>query len=139
MISITQKALHISAPHNKDLEFMALRELETDNSQYKSLSDLPKFMNAEEDCSMIGQDYSGAGLSELVDVIHTTVNGFTKALVLHELAKRYGMKLQIKENTIEDLFSQLSGNCFWILEDAVLFKYEKVSSFQGMNCLIFEN
>ena len=27
-----------------NLDFMTLKELETDNSQYKSLSDLPKFL-----------------------------------------------------------------------------------------------
>lgn len=93
---------------NNNLEFMALKELEIDNSQYKSLSDLPKIVNAEEDPALTAEDYSNQTLSDLIDVIHSTTNRFAKALCLHELVKRYGMKLQIKDHTTEDLFSQLS-------------------------------
>lgn len=99
---------------NSYLEFMALKELEIDNSQYKSLNDLPKICqtNIEEDPGMTAEDYSMQTLSDLVDVIHSTTNRFAKALCLYELVKRYGMKLQIKDHTVEDLFAQLSCKSF---------------------------
>lgn len=94
----------------KDLEFRALNELEIDNSQYKSLSDLPRLMNYEEESNIKIEDFASMSLNELIGMLHSTSNHFAKALVLHELKNRYGMKLQIKESTVEDMFSQLSGN-----------------------------
>ena len=94
---------------SNDLEFRALKELEIDNSQYKSLSDLPRLMNCEEESNIKIEDFAEMSLNELISLLHSTTNHFAKAVVLHELTNRYGMKLQIKESTVEDLFSQLSG------------------------------
>lgn len=95
------------------LEFMALKELETDNSQYKSLSDLPKSM-----VSIIGhesnnptaklEDFLKLNLNELISMLHTAQSQFTKALIMHELINRFGMKLQIQEHTIEEMFAELA-------------------------------
>ena len=92
------------------IEFMALKELENDNSQYKSLSDLPKLMNLEDETTASLEEFAKTSLNDLICMLHSTTNRFTKALILHELVNRYGMKLQIQESTLEDLFSQLSGD-----------------------------
>ncbi len=93
-----------------NLNFTALKELEIDNSSnYKSLSDLPKLMNSDEDSSSTLQDFVALNLNDLIATLHSTSSRFTKALILHELVNRYGMKLQIKESTAEELFSQLSA------------------------------
>ncbi len=93
-----------------NLDFTALRELDIDNSSnYKSLNALPKLMNSEDDSSITIQDFANVNLNDLISMLQSTSNRFTKALILHELVNRYGMKLQIKESTVEELFSQLSA------------------------------
>lgn len=91
-------------------EFLALKELETDNSQYKSLSDLPKLMSPIEDYSSKIEDFSKLNLNELINLLHSTTSRFARALIMHELINRFGMKLQIQDQTIEDMFSQLSAD-----------------------------
>lgn len=91
------------------LEFFALKELETDNSQYKSLSDLPKSMNVADNCKAKLEDFVKLNLNELIGVLHSSTSYFTKALIMHELINRFGMKLQIQETTIEEMFAQLSA------------------------------
>lgn len=91
------------------LEFLALKELETDNSQYKSLSDLPKSMTTIVDSSNAKlEDFLKLNLNELIGMLHSTTSYFTKALIMHELVNRFGMKLQIQEHTIEEMFAQLA-------------------------------
>lgn len=90
-------------------EFLILKELETDNSQYKSLSDLPKLMILSQDCSAKLEDFSKLNINDLIFNLNSSTNRFTKAIILHELFNRYGMKLQIQDATLEELFSQLSG------------------------------
>lgn len=92
------------------LEFMALKELETDNSQYKSLSDLPKSMATVETSTAKLEDFLKLNLNELIGSLHSTNSHFTKALIMHELINRFGMKLQIQEQTIEEMFAQLSAD-----------------------------
>ena len=92
-----------------NLEFFALKELETDNSQYKSLSDLPKQMVSNERPVGSIDDYAKLNLNELIALLQSATTRFSRALILHELMNRYGMKLQIHDNTIEELFSQLSA------------------------------
>ena len=95
---------------NTNLEFMALKELQTDNSQYKSLSDLPKLMNSSEVSNSKLEDFIKLGLNELISLLHTTTNRFDKALILHALINRFGMKLQIQDTTIEEMFAQLAND-----------------------------
>lgn len=96
------------------LEFLALKELETDNSQYKSLSDLPKstanIMSSEMSLGSTAklEDFCKLNLNELIGMLHSVQNQFTKALIMHELINRFGMKLQIQEHTIEEMFAQLA-------------------------------
>lgn len=83
---------------NSNLEFLALKELETDNSQYKSLSDLPKHnpgLPIERSKSKL-DDYSKLDLNELIGQLHSATSRFDKALILHTLINRFGMKLQIQ-------------------------------------------
>lgn len=94
-------------------EFMALKELETDNSQYKSLSDLPKSMMSIMGGESINptaklEDFFKLNLNELIAALHSTQTQFTKALIMHELINRFGMKLQIQEHTIDEMFAQLA-------------------------------
>lgn len=95
-------------------EFMALKELETDNYQYKSLSDLPKSMVSIVGTSESGtptaklEDFLKLNLNELIGMLHSVQSLFTKALIMHELINRFGMKLQIQEHTIEEMFAQLA-------------------------------
>ena len=86
---------------DEDLDFMTLKELDIDNSQYKSLSDLPKLSTSIEETSSNPEDFQKLSLNELICLLRTTTTSFTKALILHELIKRYGMTLQIQDVTIE--------------------------------------
>ena len=88
------------------MEFLALKELEIDNSQYKSLSDLPKLMNTNEDSKSKLEDFVKIPLNELISLLQTTTNRFTKAVVLHELVNRYGVKLQIQDLTVKNTTSK---------------------------------
>lgn len=90
-------------------EFLALKELDTDNSQYKSLSDIPKEMTVAEDFTIKREDFSELTLNELINVLHSSTSRFAKALILHELIVRFGTKLQIQDQTIEEMFSQLAN------------------------------
>ena len=90
------------------LEFMTLKELETDNSQYKSLSDLPKLMSSYEENMAKPEDFVKLQLNELISLLPTSTNRCEKSLILHELYKRYGMKMQIEDQKLEALFAQLS-------------------------------
>ncbi|CAF0884251.1 unnamed protein product, partial [Brachionus calyciflorus] len=91
-------------------EFLALKELESDNSQYKSLSEIPKAMNPIEDYSIKIEDYAKLNLNELINLLHSTTSRFVKALIMHELTNRFGMKLQIQDQTIEEMFNQLASD-----------------------------
>jgi len=93
----------------ENCEFLALKELEIDNSQYKSLNDLPKLMNINEDSKVKLDDFVKMPLNELLSTLQTTTIRFTKAVILHELFNRHGYKLQIQELTIEEMLKQLSS------------------------------
>ena len=86
-----------------DVEFLALKELESDNSQYKSLSDLPKLMISNEDSKAKIEDFAKSNLNELISMLQATTNRFTKVVILHELSNRHGMKMQIKDLTVNIL------------------------------------
>lgn len=90
-------------------EFLALKELDTDNSQYKSLSDIPKEMTVAEDYTIKREDFCKLSLNELINMLHSSTSRFAKALILHELIVRFGTKLQIQDQTIEEMFSQLAN------------------------------
>ena len=93
-----------------NMEFVTLKELETDNSHYKSLSDLPKVMTSYEDSKAKLEDYAKLNLNELISSLQSTTDRFSKALILHQLSNRFGMKLQIQDQTLEALFSQVSND-----------------------------
>jgi len=86
--------------NSESVEFLALKELEIDNSQYKSLSDLPKLMNTSEDSKARIEDFATSSLNDMISLLQTTTNRFTKAVVLHELVNRYGFKMQIHDLTV---------------------------------------
>ena len=92
-----------------DIQFFALKELETDNSRYKSLSDLPKEMKTSEYITSNSQDYSSFDLNQLIGFLNSTNSRLQKAFILHELLQRYGMNLQIDDKTVEEMFEEL-GN-----------------------------
>jgi phosphorylase kinase alpha/beta subunit len=95
---------------NLNIEFLSLKELEADKDHYKSLNDLPKFMTTNEDSDAKLEDFTSLNLNELIGSLQTTDKRFTKALILHELYNRYGTKLQIQDNSIEELFTQISSD-----------------------------
>ena len=86
--------------NSESVEFLALKELEIDNSQYKSLSDLPKLMNTSEDSKAKIEDFASSSLNDMISLLQTITNRFTKAVVLHELVNRYGFKMQIHDLTV---------------------------------------
>jgi len=86
--------------NSDSMEFIALKELEIDNSQYKSLSDLPKLMNTIEDSKTKIEDFVNTSLNDMISLMQTTTNRFTKAVVLHDLVNRYGFKMQIHDLTV---------------------------------------
>lgn len=88
---------------SENVEFLALKELESDNSQYKSLSDLPKLMISNEDSKAKIEDFAKSNLNELISMLQATTNRFTKVVILHELSNRHGMKMQIKDLTVNIL------------------------------------
>jgi phosphorylase kinase alpha/beta subunit len=92
------------------LEFLALKELETDNSQYKSLSDLPKIMCPVDNSKAKLEDFIKLNLNELIGLLHSTTERFNKALILHALINRFGMKLQIQDTTIDEMFAVLGND-----------------------------
>jgi phosphorylase kinase alpha/beta subunit len=92
-----------------NLDFMTLKELETDNSQYKSLSDLPKLSYSDDEQEAKPEDFLKLNLNELICLLRQTTVHFTRALILHELIKRFGMTLQIQDVTIEEMFNQLNA------------------------------
>lgn len=85
---------------SESVEFLALKELESDNSQYKSLSELPKLVNVNEDSKAKLEDYAKMNLNELISTLQSTQNRFTKVVILHELSNRHGMKMQILDLTV---------------------------------------
>lgn len=94
-----------------DIQFFALKELETDNSRYKSLSDLPKEMNSNDQAvNTINDDYSKIQISDLISLLHTTTNRLQKAFILNELLQRYGMNMQIDDTTVEEMFESLASD-----------------------------
>ncbi len=86
-----------------DLDFITLKELEIDNSQYKSLSDLPKLTPSRgtDESNSKPEDFLKLTLNELICLLRSTGSSMTKALILNELINRYGMTLQIQDVTIE--------------------------------------
>jgi phosphorylase kinase alpha/beta subunit len=91
------------------LEFLTLKELETDNSQYKSLSDLPKLINNKEVTTAKLEDYLKLDLNKLINLLQTSTNRTEKSFILYELSNRYGMKYHIDDTPLETLISQLSS------------------------------
>ncbi len=92
-----------------DIQFFALKEIETDNSRYKSLSELPKEMKTPEYIISNSQDYSSYDLNQLIIFLNSTNSRLQKAFILHELLTRYGMNMQIDDKTVEEFFEEL-GN-----------------------------
>jgi len=90
------------------MDFLALKELETDNSQYKSLSDLPKIMTSYEATTAKAEDFINLKLNELISLLQTSTIRNEKCMILYELYKRYGLKMQIEDQKLEVFFAQLS-------------------------------
>ena len=63
------------------MEFLTLKELETDNSQYKSLSDLPKLMSSYEENTAKPEDFLKLTLNELISLLQTCTNRYEKVYI----------------------------------------------------------
>lgn len=90
-----------------DLQFFSLKEIETDNTRYKSLSELPKEMTNSESESFTPVDYNSFSLNDLITRLNSTTSRLEKAYILHELLNRYGMNMQIDNKIVEEMFEEL--------------------------------
>lgn len=89
------------------IEFSSIKEIETDNSVYQSLTDLPLELNSSEPYSYKLEDHHNLEINDLMNLFHKTTSALQKAVVLHELLNRYGNQLQIDNMNIEDVIANL--------------------------------